>query len=178
VQNPNLGAALALLLGAGAAALTAWQQAVVAGVFELCLVGVMVIYELLGHVKQPRASVAEACDATYSATPIKMRPDANVPAVRPKALAAPQKAMVISIKALVMDRLFPGVGERTEIKALMRDYRGWCAERGCTPLELSGFLDEIEKICRKAGVAIEVGDDQRVYCIGVKLGNGQAAVVH
>jgi hypothetical protein len=43
-----------LLLGAGAATLTAWQQAVVAGVFELCLVGVMVIFELLGHVKLPR----------------------------------------------------------------------------------------------------------------------------
>src|SRR5262249_53832908 len=39
VQNPNpLGAVLSLLIGAGAAALTAWQQAVVAAVFELCLV--------------------------------------------------------------------------------------------------------------------------------------------
>jgi hypothetical protein len=47
------GAALAMMIGAGAAALTAWQQAIVAAVFELCLVGVMVIYELLGHVKQP-----------------------------------------------------------------------------------------------------------------------------
>jgi hypothetical protein len=179
VQNPNpLGAALALLLGAGSAALTAWQQAVVAGVFELCLVGVMVIYELLGHVMQPSVSVAEACDAPYSAAPVGTRPNANVPAVRPKALAAPQKAKVSSIRAFVLDRLFPGEGERTEIKALMQDYRGWCAERGCTPLELSGFLDEIEKICRQAGVDIEVGDDQRVYCIGVKLGNGQTAVVH
>jgi len=41
------------LLGAGAATLTAWQQAVVAAVFELCLVGVMVIFELLGHAKLP-----------------------------------------------------------------------------------------------------------------------------
>ena len=41
--NP-LGETLELLLGAAAAALTAWQQAVVAAVFELCLVGVMVIY--------------------------------------------------------------------------------------------------------------------------------------
>src|SRR5436190_7638558 len=54
VQNANpLGAALEQMIGATAAALTAWQQAIVAGVFELCLVGVMVIFELLGHVKQP-----------------------------------------------------------------------------------------------------------------------------
>ncbi len=54
VQNANpLGATLEALLGAGASVLTAWQQAIVAAVFELCLVGVMVIYELLGHAKQP-----------------------------------------------------------------------------------------------------------------------------
>jgi len=34
------------MIGATAAALTAWQQAIVAGVFEL---GVMVIHEMLGH---------------------------------------------------------------------------------------------------------------------------------
>jgi hypothetical protein len=50
VANPNpLGAALELMLGVGAAGLTPWQQAIVAAVFELCLVGVMVIYELLGQ---------------------------------------------------------------------------------------------------------------------------------
>src|SRR5262245_1328188 len=49
VQNANpLGSALELLLGAGASVLTAWQQAIVA-VFELCLVGVMVIFDMLGH---------------------------------------------------------------------------------------------------------------------------------
>jgi hypothetical protein len=58
VQNANpLGAVLEQMIGATAVALTAWQQAIVAGVFELCLVGVMVIYELLGHqgpVSEPR----------------------------------------------------------------------------------------------------------------------------
>ena len=49
VNNPNpLGAALEQILGQAAAALTAWQQAIVAAVFELCLVGVMVIYGCSG----------------------------------------------------------------------------------------------------------------------------------
>ena len=51
------------------------------------------------------------------------------------------------LKAFVLDRLFPGEGARTEMKALMRDYRTWCVQNGRAPLELSGFLDEIEKIC-------------------------------
>jgi len=57
VQNANpLGAVLEQMIGATAVALTAWQQAIVAGVFELCLVGVMVIYELLGHQRPASAA--------------------------------------------------------------------------------------------------------------------------
>jgi hypothetical protein len=37
--------------------LTAWQQAIVAAVFELCLVGVMVIFELLGHANGGQSAV-------------------------------------------------------------------------------------------------------------------------
>jgi hypothetical protein len=79
-----LGAVLALLLVAGAATLTAWQQAVVAGVFELCLVGVMVIYELLGHVKPPSSLVAEVASTASPVAPVKVRPGAHVaaPSVR------------------------------------------------------------------------------------------------
>jgi hypothetical protein len=174
VQNPNpLGAALALLLGAGAAALTAWQQAVVAAVFELCLVGVMVIYELLAHAKplsvmptdeveEARASVAEAA------------PSIEIKAPTPSLRRTTTTAKVGSIKRFVLERVFPGEGERTDIKLLMQDYRTWCAQNCHTPLELSRFLDEIERICRQTGVNIEVGDDRRVYCVGVKLGHGVA----
>jgi hypothetical protein len=56
------------------------------------------------------------------------------------------------------------------MKALMQDYRAWCTQRDLSPLALREFLDEIEKICRQTGVGIEVGDDQRVYCLNAKLG--------
>ena len=56
-----------------------------------------------------------------------------------------------------------------EMKALMRDYRAWCAQKGITPMDLSRFLDEIEKLCRKLGIDVEVGEDQRVYCLNVKI---------
>jgi hypothetical protein len=36
-------------------------------------------------------------------------------------------------------------------------------------LELTSFLDEFETVCRNAGIAIEVGADNRVYCLDVKL---------
>ena len=59
--------------------------------------------------------------------------------------------------------------ERVDIKSLMHTYRGWCAEKGLAPVDLNAFLDEIEKLCGKLGIKIEVGEDRRVYCLGVKI---------
>ena len=139
----------------------------------------MVIYELLGHVKQPSVSATPGTTAVRRVALVGTQAD-KLPTscTRPKLSAAAQKSKVRSLRAFVLDRPFPGKGERTEMKVLMQDYRVWCAQHGCTPLELSEFLDEIEKICRQVGVEIEVGDDQRVYCVGVKLGNSIAVAVH
>ncbi len=182
VQNANpLGAVLEQIVGATSIALTAWQQAIVAGVFELCLVGVMVIFELLGHggldPGQRTGDVPaeeHTINAVGSAQAQEPGPTPSARAARPK---APPKssAPVGSVKSFVRDRVFPADGERLEMKALMQDYRGWCAQQGATAVELDRFLDEIEGVCRKAGIAIEVGDDKRVYCIDVKLENAPAS---
>jgi hypothetical protein len=175
VQNANpLGAVLEQMIGATAVALAAWQQAVVAAVFELCLVGVMVIYELLAHVNLPSGRVDGSVGEMDSPLPAVARPETTARATT----AISPKNKIGSVKTLVRDKLFPAAGERTEIKALMRNYRAWCDHRGCEPLALRAFLDEIEKLCRKLGIAIEVGDDQRVYCVGVRLGGGVPAAVH
>ena len=186
VQHANpLGASLALLIGAGAAALTAWQQAIVAAVFELCLVGVMVIYELLGHVKQPaqqRIEGVQSQKAPGDLDPAKVPPPQEI---KPSTSPARRKTVAAkangSVKSFFRDHVFPADGERVEIKALMRDYRAWCARENVTPLDASAFLDELEKLCRKLGIETEVGDDQRVYCLNVKMATalaGKADAVH
>ena len=82
--NP-LGTALANLIGSAADVLTSWQQAIVALVFELCLVGVMVIYELLSHSKPP----AQTAGAAEKRARARSRPansaQAPIEASRPKA---------------------------------------------------------------------------------------------
>jgi hypothetical protein len=182
VANPNpLGAALELMLGAGAAALTAWQQAIVAAVFELCLVGVMVIYELLGHGRQPMlqagpvgVSPALEPEATTSAPAF-----AALPPPRKTGRRASKSSNGGNVKGFVRDHLFPaGDTERVDVKSLVHTYRTWCTRRGLAPIDLNSFLDEIEGLCRKLGIKIEVGDDQRVYCLGVKIETTSAASVH
>jgi hypothetical protein len=179
VQNANpLGAALEQMIGATAATLTAWQQTIVAVVFELCLVGVMVIYELLGQTSEAQAKGdTQVLGADNSIT----EPPA-VPGRQTRRSKTPAKRdlSVGSAKTFIHDRLFPANGQRIDMKALTGDYRVWCAQRGVAAMELDRFLDEIEAVCRKAGIAIVIGDDQRVYCLDVKLGNAsvEPASVH
>ncbi len=182
VQNANpLGAVLEQMLGATAAALTAWQQAIVAGVFELCLVGVMVIYELLGHagLKVSAATAGKETAVEPSSTAVGSAP-ASAPtrtARHGRAKAARNSSAPVGlVKSFVHDRMFPAYGERIEMKELMNDYRAWCAQKDLTAVELGRFLDEIEGVCRKAGIAIDVGQDKRIYCLDVKL--DAAASVH
>jgi len=39
-------------------------------------------------------------------------------------------------------------------------------------------VDEIEAMCHRVGIAIDVGDDKRVYCPNVKLVATEPARVH
>jgi hypothetical protein len=175
VANPNpLGAALEAMLGAGAAALTAWQQAIVAAVFELCLVAVMVAFELLGH---GRARPAAAGPVLPPETPAPVVSANEAPPVA-TALPQPRKArtkapsanQVGSVKGFFRDYVFPAEdGERVDIKTMVDTYRGWCAGKGLAPVKLDTFLDQVEHLCGKLGVRIEPGDDQRVYALGVKI---------
>ena len=161
VEKPNpLGDTLELLLGAAAAALTAWQQAVVAAVFELCLVGVMVIFELLGQDpfdRQPpdRESISAKAGAKLSTS--------STGRGRPKPATASA-----TVKAFIAECVSPAEGDRVEMKALVQEYRAWCATKGTGPVDLETFLEEVERVCRRVGIEI-VSDVQRVFCLNVKI---------
>jgi hypothetical protein len=183
--NP-LGAVLGIMLGVGTATVTAWQQAVMAAVFELCLVGMMIAFELLGEGEAPagrsashraeKADIATAARAdvvepvrTPDATIIEPEPcrTALPPPRKPRAKTPPKSN---TVKTFLRDHLFPAEdGERLDIMALVRSYRAWCAEKGFTPADLDSILDQTEQLCRKIDVKIEPGDNQRVYVHGVKI---------
>jgi hypothetical protein len=156
VQNVNpLGSALEQMLGAAAATLTAWQQAIVAAVFELCLVGVMVIYELLGHERKPiqrqigdarSQKTLRAVDEVRISLPQEIKPS-PLPACRKAVKASPKTGG--SVKSFVRDQVLPVEGERVEMKTLMQDYRAWCGQKSMKPIDLSRFLDEIEEVCAR-----------------------------
>ena len=130
----------------------------------------MVVYELLS---QGRIFARQQVETRSSGQDCAVRTSAPATAAMPpprKISNSPKSTKVGSVKGFVRDRLFPADGtERAEMKSLIHGYRTWCAEKGFTPKDLKGFLDEIERLCVKLGIKIEVGDDQRVYCCGVKI---------
>jgi hypothetical protein len=167
--NP-LGETLELLLGAAAAALTAWQQAVVAAVFELCLVGVMVIFELLGQAGG-RAAAQDKAEPPDRQPARGLMPAQAVakPSASSTGRGRPKPAPALaSVKTFIGERVSPADGERVEMKALVQEYRAWCAGRGSGPIHLESFLEEVEKVCRKIGIEI-VNDAQRVYCLNIRI---------
>ena len=103
--NP-LGNVMAKLIGAAADVLTAWQQAVVAAVFELCLVGVMVIFELLGQIRQSgavRVSQDPAPDQVFDGA----NDAANLPPHVKTAARTSKLSKGGSVKGFCREHLFP-----------------------------------------------------------------------
>jgi hypothetical protein len=175
--NP-LGAVLGIMLGVGTAAVTAWQQAVMAAVFELCLVGVMVAFELLGHGRVPAGARVGAVRVDVVREPDPVVEATASPPVRPALPPPPRKTRGkapvgrpgSTVKAFLRDHLFPAdSGERLDIMAVVHSYRAWCTKKGLHAADLDTILDEIEHLCGKIGVEIEPGDDRRVYVHGVKI---------
>jgi hypothetical protein len=137
----------------------------------------MVIFELLGHGRVIADTAVTSSGVRFNVGtlsagsvrgPTLARPALERPR-RPK--TAKRGPLAGSVGSFVHDRIFPADGGRLEMKSLMAEYRAWCGQTGFAPIGLSALLDEIEKVCHKLGIEIEVGDDQRVYCVGVRLGN-------
>ena len=180
VQNANpLGAALEALLGACATVLTAWQQAIVAAVFELCLVGVMVIFELLGQrtvAGSAPLAVAPATGDQFRST-ARATPSEPAPATK-RRTKKPKVSGRRLVRTFFQDYVHTAPGARVEVKSITRDIRAWSSAHDLVLPETGALLDEIAAVCRERGIDIEVSDDQRVHCLGVRLTVASLPAVH
>jgi hypothetical protein len=171
VANPNpLLATLTAIFGEAAAALTAWQQVVVATVFEFCLAAIMVSIVLFG---EPGAGVPTTAAASTStrqnqaaAMPLHIappRPAAAARSTRPKPNGAPPP-----IETFFADKVADASRAKLDMKELLTAYRSWRSAEGLPILGPDALIDEIEGACRKRGARI-APEGQRVLCTGLAL---------
>jgi hypothetical protein len=150
----------------------AHQRAIVALVFEACLLALMATYELLGH-----TALAAAAKATRREEGAKNEPEPGpVTALPPRPVAPPRlvsskpaarsKAKASSnVERFLAEEVIKRDGARLEFKKLLLAYRAWCSEVGETDLAVVPFGTEVGRL-----VTVNPPDsERRVYCVGIAL---------
>src|SRR5262252_11099282 len=98
------------------------------------------------------------------------RPRKKVPVRRQRRHSVKAKASSSGlVRTFFEDHVQSAPGARVEMKALTRDIRAWGSRRGLVLPGINELLDDIAAICQERGINIEVGEDQRVHCLNVRL---------
>jgi hypothetical protein len=152
--NP-LGNALSNLLGAKIDNLLSWQQALVAFVFEVCLVGMMISYTALGEV----ATVPEA--AKIPEPPEVADPVLEAPGVTGKpVLTVVKKELPDGFTKAFIELLKPEPKGKVDIVDFRREY----ATRTGDQMAPAEFAELTRLACKKAGIKTAGS-----YLLGVRL---------
>jgi hypothetical protein len=174
--NP-LGHALALIIGSAADVLTARMQAIIALVFDLCLVGLMIGVEALGHVRASPARSEETTRNSNDTSP-SARPTITVdpepvptrwrPVSRPKLVAASAEPLAGSIPKIMTEALEPATGKRVELEEAFGAYTGACEAEGKRAVPPGLFVDPLRNFCEAAGIRIK-DEGGHMYLMNVRL---------
>ena len=173
--NP-LGNALALIIGTAADVMTARMQAIIALVFDLCLVGLMIGVEALGHVpvSAGRENAARQSDHSAPSPPSAIVVDTHrvqvklPPVSGPRLVTANAEPAVGSIPKIMTAALEPVAGKRVELEEAFGAYAGACEAEGKRAVPPGQFVDPLKKFCKAAGIRIKEEADQ-VYLVNVQL---------
>jgi hypothetical protein len=139
------------LIGSAADVLTARIQAIIALVFELCLVGLMVSYEAMGHTSK-REPVQGA---------ILRRP-------KPQLIASNPSRQEGSVKRILTDNLERFPGGRVEIAEVGNRYLDVCKAEGKSVVPQDTFIAEAKEFCEAIGIKRKtIG--VHLYLMDVKL---------
>jgi hypothetical protein len=160
-----LNALLAKILGTWADALSSWQKAAFAVVYDLCLVALMIGIEVLGHT----APIARPKPETPAEeTPAAITPVIPAPS-KPKLVATSPTPMG-NVNRILTDNLEAATGERVELADIARRYREVCKTQGRKPVTQDDFVRGVETFCRAIGIKRH-NEDGHLYLLDVQLTN-------
>jgi hypothetical protein len=149
--NP-LEALLTKIIGAWAALLIAWQKALFAVIYDLCLVALMISVEVLGNIRVVRTPVPEEKPEAPAVPVQPVAPVAPKPAqakkpARPKIVASNSEFTVTMLPLLQKKP-----GKNVSVKEAFKAYDSACRKRGKGPLGVEDFSPELQAMCRKAKI--------------------------
>jgi hypothetical protein len=183
--NP-LAQALARIVPGLGDGISAMMQAAVALVFELCIIGMMVGFELLGHAaparSAPQAEVQEpaAPVVVVPVVPEPTPPPPELKVVEPKMVVVPPPAKpkliatnpdrrpVGSVKRILTVHLESAPGDKVEIADVGNRYRDVCRRDGKRTVTSDEFCTELDDFCRTVGITWKKAGEH-VYLLDVRL---------
>jgi hypothetical protein len=156
------------------------MQAAVALVFELCIIGMMVGYELMGHaVPAPPAARAEVPEHKPPVVVAPLAPEpalapepeilAVSPASKPKLIASsPDRRPAGSVKRILTVHLEAAPGDKVEIADVGNRYRDVCRRDGKRTVTPDEFCTELDDFCRSVGIKRKQAGEH-LYLLDVRL---------
>jgi hypothetical protein len=183
--NP-LAQALARIVPSLGDGISAMMQAAVALVFELCIIGMMVGFELLGHAAParpaPQAQVQEPAPPVIIVPvvpePTPPPPEPKLvepkmvvvpPPTKPKLIATnPDRRPVGSVKRILTIHLESAPGDKVEIADVGNRYRDVCRRDGKRTVTSDEFCTELDDFCRTVGITWKKAGEH-VYLLDVRL---------
>jgi hypothetical protein len=157
----------------------AMMQAAIALVFELCIIGMMVGFELMGHAAPGRPTArAEMPERAQEVVVVPLAPEPSPapepqrlvvpPAAKPKLIATNSDRLVGSVKHILTAHLESAPGDKVEIADVGNRYRAVCRRDGKRAVTSDEFCTELDDFCQAIGIKRKTGGD-RLYLLDVRL---------
>jgi len=160
--------------------ISAMLQAAIALVFELCIIGMMIGFELLGHAVPARPTPhAEVQEPAPPAVIVPAAPEPTPPPepkmvvvpplAKPKLIATnPDRRPVGSVKRILTAHLESAPGDKVEIAEVGNRYRDVCRRDGKRMVTSDEFCTELDDFCRTVGIVWKKAGEH-VYLLDVRL---------
>jgi len=154
------------------------MQATIAFVFELCIVGMMLGYEVIPHATPSRpaarAEVVEHKPQTVRLPPALKPQMVVVPsAPRLKLIATSPDRPVGSVKRILTDHMESAPGDMVEVADIGNRYRVVCRRDGKRTVTPDEFCNELDDFCRTVGIKRKKVGEQ-LYLLDVRLASLEA----
>ena len=157
---------LATIIGAWADVLTSWQKVAFVVIYDLTLVTLMIVIEVLGHAQNVVARPTRREEPEPTSDPV-VEPIQDKP-VKP---GRPQLTVVRNddgAKAMLVKIVDSAPGERIAIGAVPPAYATQCKAEGKEPVPPEQFASDLAEFCEDAGIKTRIIKGQR-YLMDVRL---------
>jgi hypothetical protein len=160
-------------------------RAGIALVFELCIIGMMIGFELMSHAAPRRPHVrAEEPELAPQMVVVPIAPEPPPvpepellvvpPAAKPKLIATNTDRPVGSVKRILTSHLESAPGDMVEIAEVGDRYRAVCRRDGKRTVTTDQFCAELEDLCRTVGIKWKKSGEH-VYLLDVRLASVAAS---